>query len=160
MPGPHGSTSPRPRNTASILLADDEPTPRAEAARLLRGGLGCLVHEARDGREAFRLFRQHPGGIRLVLTDFIMPLMDGGELAERIHDIDPRMPVVLMSTPLSDEAAELLGGYSDLPLLQKPFTYRDLYRVVVPLLDRGSRQPWQRPGAAWRSRPNRDGVST
>ncbi len=159
MPAPHDLGSPRLGATPTILLADDEPTPRAEAARLLRGGLGCRVCEARDGRQAFRLFRQHPGRIRLVLTDFIMPLMDGGELAERVRDIDPRMPIVLMSTPLSDEAAELLRGYSDLPLLQKPFTYWELYRVVVPLLDRGSRQPWHRSGASWRSRSGRDGVS-
>jgi hypothetical protein len=51
-----------------------------------------------------------------------MPLMDGGELAERIRDLDPKVPIVLMSAPLSDEAAELLAGYSDLPLLPKPFT--------------------------------------
>jgi PleD family two-component response regulator len=84
MPGPHDFNSPPLGPTPTLLLADDEPIPRAEAARLLRRGLGCHVCEARDGRHALRVFRQHPDRIHLVLTDFIMPLMDGGELAERI----------------------------------------------------------------------------
>ncbi|MCI0409989.1 MAG: response regulator, partial [Acidobacteria bacterium] len=127
MPGPHDADSSPTGRVPTILLADDEPTPRAEAARLLRGGLGCHVREARNGRHALRVFRQHRGKISLVLTDFIMPLMDGGELAERIRDLDRKVPIVLMSAPLSDEAAELLAGYSDLPFLQKPFTYLELY---------------------------------
>jgi two-component system, cell cycle sensor histidine kinase and response regulator CckA len=159
MPDPHDFNSPRLGRVPTILLAEDEPTLRAEAARLLRGGLGCHVCEARDGRQAFRVFRQHPGRIWLVLTDFIMPLMDGGELAERIRDLDPKVPIVLMSSPLFGEAAELLAGYSDLPFVQKPFTYLALYRVVVPLLNRGSQRPWLRTSASWRNRSGRDSVS-
>jgi len=93
------------------------------------------------------------------VTDFIMPLMDGGELAERIRDLDPKVPIVLMSAPLADDAAELLAGYSDFPFLPKPFTYLELYRVVVPLLNRGTRLPWRRTSGSWRNRSGRDGVS-
>ena len=156
MPGSHESNSPRLGRAPTILLADDEPTPRAEAARLLRGGLGCHVWEAQDGRHAFRLFRQNPGKIWLVLTDFTMPLMDGGELAERIRDLEPKVPIVLMSTPLSGEAAEILAGYSDFPFLQKPFTYPELQRVVAPLLSRAPWRPWRRTSATWRNRSGRD----
>ena len=152
MPGPHDFNAPRLGSVPTVLLADAESTPRAEAARLLRGGLGCHDCEARDGRHAFRVFRQRTDKVRLVLTDFIMPLMDGGELAERIRDLDPEVPIVLMSGPLSGEAADLLAGYSDLPFLQKPFTYRELHRVVVPLLNRGSQQPWPRNRGSWRNR--------
>ena len=159
MPGPHDLNSPRLGPVPTILLADDEPTPRAEAARLLRGGLGCHVCVARDGRHAFQVFKQHPSRIWLVLTDFIMPLMDGGELAERIRDLDPTVPIVLTSAPLAGEAAELLAGYSDFPFLLKPFTYLELYRAVVPLLNRGSQRPWRRASASWRNRSGRDGVS-
>ncbi len=155
MPDPHDSNSPRLGPAPTILLADDESSPRAEAAKLLRGGLGCHVCEAVDGRQALRTFREHHGKIKLVLTDLIMPVMDGGELAERIRDIDPAVPIVLMSAPLSDDAAELLAGYSDFPFLQKPFTYLELYRAVVPLINRGSQHPWPRTSPAWRSRTRR-----
>jgi CheY-like chemotaxis protein len=142
-----------------VLLADDETTQRAETARLLRGGLHCHVCEARDGRHALRIFRQHPGQIHLVLTDLLMPVMDGGELAERIRDLGPTVPIVLMSGPVSGEAATLLAGYRDLPYLAKPFTYPELYRIVVPLLSRSRRLPWRRTSGSWRNRSGRgDGV--
>jgi two-component system, cell cycle sensor histidine kinase and response regulator CckA len=159
MAGPHDFNSPHLGPVPTILLADDEPAPRTEVARLLRGGLRCHVCVAREGRHALRVFQQHPSRIWLVLTDFIMPLMDGGELAERIRDLDPTVPIVLMSPPLAGEAAELLAGYSDFPFLLKPFTYLELYRAVVPLLNRRSQHPWRRPSASWRSRSGRDGVS-
>jgi two-component system cell cycle sensor histidine kinase/response regulator CckA len=159
MPGPHDVNSPHLGRVPTVLLADDESAPRAEAARLLRGGLGCHVCEARDGRHALRVFQRNAGRISLVLTDLNMPLMDGGELAERIRDVDPMVPVVLMSEPPLGETADLLRGYSDLPFLQKPFSYLELYRVVVPLLNRGSRRPWPQTRPSWRNRSSRDGVS-
>jgi hypothetical protein len=87
-----------------------------------------------------------------------MPLMDGAELAERIWDVVPTVPIVLMSPPVTGEAAALLEGYRDLPLLQKPFTYLELYRVVAPLLNRGTRRPWRRTSSSWRNRSGRDGA--
>jgi CheY-like chemotaxis protein len=158
MASPFDFNAPRPGEAPTILLADDEATPRAETARLLRAGLGCHVCEARDGRHAFRVFRQHPGPIALVLTDVFMPLMDGGELAERIRDLTPTVPIILMSPPVTGEAAELLAGYRDFPLLTKPFTYLELCRVVAPLLHPGRRRPWRRTSGSWRNRAGREGA--
>lgn len=158
MQDPLDYNAPKAGIAPTILLADDEATARAEAARLLRGGMRCHVCEARDGRHALRVFRQHPGAIDLVLADFLMPLMDGGELAERIRDLDPRVPIVLMSAPLTGEPADLLAGYRDYPLLRKPFTYMELCRTLMPLLQRGARRPWRRSSGSWRNRTGRDGV--
>jgi two-component system cell cycle sensor histidine kinase/response regulator CckA len=152
---------PRPLFTPTILLVEDEATARAEAARLLRGGLRCHVCEAYDGRHALRLFQQHPGKFNLVLTDFLMPVMDGGELAERIRDLNPNVPVVLMSAPLIGEAAELLHGYRDFPFLLKPFTFLQLAGVLGALLKRKQSRPWRRTSGSWRTRSGRgDGVDT
>jgi CheY-like chemotaxis protein len=160
MPDAHDVSPPRSGRSPTILLVDDEPTPRAEAARLLRSGLGLRVCEARDGRHALRVFRRYRGRIDLVLIDFIMPHMDGGELAERVRDVDPRVPIVLMSEPLVGEAAELLAGYSDFPFLEKPFSSPELHRAVAPLLSRRASLPWRRASGAWRRRSGRDGVSS
>jgi CheY-like chemotaxis protein len=161
MSDPHDYNVPRPGSTPTILLVDDEATARAEAARLLRSGLKCHVCEAYDGRHALRVFRQHPGKIDLVITDFLMPLMDGGELAERIRDLDPKVPIVLMSTPLTGEAADLLHGYRDFPFLAKPFTFLALRGVLVPLLRGGRYRPWRRTSSSWRNRSGRgDGVDS
>jgi two-component system cell cycle sensor histidine kinase/response regulator CckA len=157
MQHPYDYNAPRAGRAPTVLLADDEPTARAEVARLLRGGLRCHVCEACNGRHALRTVRQLPGGVDLVLTDLIMPLMDGGELAERIRDLDPRVPIVLMSAPLGPDGQELLAGYRDLPFLAKPMTYPELYSTVAPLLRPTTRRPWRTSGS-WRRR--RDGVTT
>ena len=81
----------------TVLVVDDEETPRSVTCRMVHG-LGYQTHTARDGREALRHIQQHPGEVRLVLTDLIMPYMDGGELSERVRDLQPRLPIVLMSS--------------------------------------------------------------
>jgi CheY-like chemotaxis protein len=96
--------------------------------------LGYPARTARDGREALRYIQQHPGEIRLVLTDVIMPYMDGGELAERVRDLHPRLPIVLMSAYPVGQIAELIAAYPELPFVEKPFTTETLHRVLTPLL--------------------------
>jgi two-component system cell cycle sensor histidine kinase/response regulator CckA len=117
----------------TVLVVDDEETPRSTACRMVRN-LGYEARSARDGREALRYLQQHPGEVRQVLTDLVMPYMDGAELAERARDLQPRLPVVLMSTKLENDAAELLAGYPELPFLEKPFTIEALSRVVTQSL--------------------------
>jgi two-component system, cell cycle sensor histidine kinase and response regulator CckA len=122
----HFSTEP------TVLIVDDEETPRAVTCRMVRA-LGYQAQSARNGREALRYIQQHPGEVRLLLTDVVMPYMDGGELAERARDLHPRLPIVLMSHPL-ENIGELLAGYPELPFLAKPFTTERLCHVLAPLL--------------------------
>jgi two-component system, cell cycle sensor histidine kinase and response regulator CckA len=117
----------------TVLVVDDEETPRSTTCRMIRA-IGYQAQTARDGREALRYIQQHPGEIRLVLTDVVMPYMDGGELAERARDLHPRLPIVLMSAYPVGEIAELIAAYPELPFLEKPFTTETLHRVLTPLL--------------------------
>jgi two-component system, cell cycle sensor histidine kinase and response regulator CckA len=117
-----------------VLIVDDEETPRSVACRMVRG-LGYQARAARDGREALRYLQQHPGEVRLVLADLLMPYMDGGELAERARDLHPRLPIVLMSTRPEGEVSDLIAAYPELPFLEKPFTTESLSRVLAPLLE-------------------------
>jgi two-component system cell cycle sensor histidine kinase/response regulator CckA len=117
----------------TVLIVDDEETPRSVTARMVQA-LGYPTRAARDGREALRYLQQHPGEIRLVLTDVVMPYMDGGELSERVRDLHPRLSIVLMSAYPVGEIAELIAAYPELPFLEKPFTTEALHRVLVPLL--------------------------
>lgn len=117
----------------TVLIVDDEETPRTVTCRMVRA-LGYEARAAHDGREALRYIEQHPGEVRLLLADLVMPYMDGGELAERARDLHPRLPIVLMSTKPEGDAADLLAGYPDLPFLEKPFTTETLYRVLTPML--------------------------
>ena len=117
----------------TVLVVDDEETPRSTTCRMVRA-LGYGARTARDGREALRHLQQHPGEVRLVLTDVIMPYMDGGELAERARDLHPRLPIVLMSAYPVGDIAELIAAYPELPFLEKPFTAETLRRMLTPLL--------------------------
>ena len=123
----HFSTEP------TVLIVDDEETPRTVTCRMVRG-LGYLARTARDGREALRYLQQHPGEVRLLLTDVVMPYMDGGELAERALDVHPRLPIVLMSAYPGNEIEELIAGYPELPFLPKPFSTEKLQQVLTPML--------------------------
>ena len=117
----------------TVLVVDDELTPRSIICRMVRG-MGYQVRTARNGRDALRYLRQHPGEIQLVLTDLIMPYMDGGELAERARDFDPRLKVVLMSGYPRAEVVDLVAGYPELPFLEKPVAFGRLYGLLGELL--------------------------
>jgi two-component system cell cycle sensor histidine kinase/response regulator CckA len=117
----------------TVLIVDDEETPRSVACRMVRG-LGYQARTARDGREALRYLQQHPGEVRLLLTDVVMPYMDGGELAERARDLHSRLPIVLMSANPLGEVGDLVAAYPEFPFLAKPFTTERLSQVLSPLL--------------------------
>ena len=136
-------TSARPSPT--VLVVEDEPVPRAEISRMVRG-LGYQVRTARNGREALRHIEQHPGEIRLVLTDVVMPYMDGGELVERVRDLAPAIRTVLMSESVDGAAGEVVAAYPETPFLPKPFTFSELYATLNWLIGGPGVSPWPKPG--------------
>ena len=119
-----------PKSSPVVLVVEDEASARAEICRMVRG-LGYRVRTARNGREALRYLSQHPGEVRLVLSDVIMPYMDGGELAERARDLQPGIRLVLMSAADGGGAAEVLAAYPETPFLKKPFGFAELYAVLA-----------------------------
>jgi len=119
-----------PQASPVVLVVEDEASPRAEICRMVRG-LGYRVRTARNGREALRYLSQHPGEVRVVLADVIMPYMDGGELAERARDLQPGLRLVLMSERPEGAPGAILAAYPETPFLQKPFGFAELYAVLA-----------------------------
>lgn len=115
---------------ATILLAEDEDGVRALVRDTLTAA-GFQVLVSRDGREALQICAEHPGRIDLLLTDVVMPNLDGRRLAERLHALRPETKILFMSgfadPQLGDNRA--LG-----PLLQKPFSPDAVPRRVRELL--------------------------
>jgi DNA-binding NtrC family response regulator len=111
----------------AILLADDESSVRHFLSRLLQVK-GYCVHQAADGEEAARLFREHAENIGLLLTDLTMPRKDGLELALELTHLCPTLPVVFMSGNYVQWQEKL----EDLPFpcLEKPFAPDALLRIV------------------------------
>jgi CheY-like chemotaxis protein len=111
-----------------ILLADDQAGVR-QAIRYLLELDQHLVIEARDGREAFELFRG--SHFDLVITDFAMPEMAGNELATAIKGLTPTQPIIMITAFTS----ELLAFANPVDaILNKPFSFLQLREVIERLL--------------------------
>jgi PAS domain S-box-containing protein len=120
--------------TETILLVEDEPGVRALAEITLRGN-GYKLLVAGEYIEALALARQHAGSIHLLLTDVIMPGLNGRELADLLHALRPQMRVLFISGYTADAIAQHGILDEDVAFLPKPFTPRDLLRKVRETLD-------------------------
>ncbi len=122
------------RGTETILVADDDDGVRGFTLRALRES-GYTVLEARDGKEAARLCGENAGKISLVLTDTIMPGMDGHELYGLISRRWPEIKVIFMSGYTDMEPSGAREAYEILPFLPKPVSMDALVEKVREVLD-------------------------
>jgi signal transduction histidine kinase/CheY-like chemotaxis protein len=108
-----------PLRSLELLVVDDEELVRQGTAEMLRQ-LGHVVREAGGGADALAMLAADPA-IEAVVTDYKMPRMDGAELARRIREKRPGMPILLISGYTG--AADPIDG---LPRLNKPFGLNEL----------------------------------
>jgi PAS domain S-box-containing protein len=120
--------------TETILLAEDEANLRYLARQFLEKQ-GYKVIEAADGAAAMQIAVAHEGVINLLLTDVIMPGMNGRELAQRISEIRPQTKVLYMSGYTENVIGHDGTLDAGVSLLQKPFTLRELKSKVREVLD-------------------------
>lgn len=127
-------TDTAPVGLETVLLVEDEPGVRALAEVVLRK-LGYTVLVAENGSAALRIWEESRGAIDVVLTDVIMPRMNGSELANRLREMNPRLKILFMSGYTDDMLSDqgILAG--DTQLIQKPFTADALGRKLRSVLD-------------------------
>jgi CheY-like chemotaxis protein len=120
--------------TETILLVEDEEQVRAVAADILvRGGYRVLV--ATDPAHAIELARSHPQHIDLLVSDVVMPVMSGPELARAIVAVRPTIKILHISGYTDDSIVRHGMVANDVPFLQKPLTPDALKRKVREVLD-------------------------
>ena len=123
----------------TILVVEDEENVRAMTRQLLRG-CGYQVLESASGEEALRLAETHSGPIDLLLTDVVMPRMNGHDLAEMLKSRRPGLKVVYMSGYDRDAIVRHAVLDPDTPYIQKPFVPQAMAAVVRRVLD-GKQEP-------------------
>jgi PAS domain S-box-containing protein len=126
-----GAAGPMPRGSETVLLAEDEDAVRVLGRQVL-GSSGYAVLEASDGVQALRLASESRRPIDLLVTDVVMPRLDGRGLAERLRALCPGVKVLYMSGYTED--TEVLRDQSN--FLQKPFSPAALVEKVREVLDR------------------------
>jgi two-component system, cell cycle sensor histidine kinase and response regulator CckA len=116
----------------TILVVDDQRPVRALVKSVLEKH-GYAILEAVSGEQALELLTQGPSDVALVITDIVMPGMSGVDLATRLQQLNPTLPVLLM-TGFTDEDAEALQQFA---CIRKPFQPGELVRRVAELLEPG-----------------------
>jgi len=126
-------TSEKP-NFETILLVEDETNLRG-LSKLFLEKQGYTVLEAAEGNSAIQVATAHQGPIHLMLTDVIMPGMNGRELAQRISALRPDTKILFMSGYTEDAIGHNGTLDAGITLLQKPFTLPALKDKVREVLD-------------------------
>jgi len=129
-----GATQAPRTSHESILLVEDEASLRQLAAQALRSR-GFTVLQAADGAEALRVLEAHPQPLDLLVTDVVMPNMDGRELADRLRARIPGLKVLFLSGYMDDALLRQGVFEAHETLLQKPFTPASLAQRVCDVLD-------------------------
>ena len=133
-----------PKPAATILVVDDDREVLSLAVDLLRSG-GYTVLGTTDPSQALQFARNHAEPLELLLTDVMMPLKNGLQLASEVRAIRPELKVLLMSAYRSQEIDDYrIRGAPGGIFLDKPFTVVTLLRTVRAALDYHKRIPWPR----------------
>lgn len=120
-----------PSKQGTILVVDDEPAIRSLISNAL-APQGYTMLLARNGSEALQLCTSHQGPIQLLLTDLLMPGMNGLELALKVQALRPQTRVLYLS-----ESSMVGSAFADEPhlaFLPKPFTLAALINIVRRIL--------------------------
>jgi two-component system cell cycle sensor histidine kinase/response regulator CckA len=137
-PDPPAPDPSRWRGYGTILVIDDEDDVCAVTRQLL-AEIGFTAITASSGSEGMERFAQARESFAAVLLDLTMPHLSGIDVALRLRDLDPHIPIILMSGYSQDDATERVVSANRLLFLAKPFTLHSLRTQLQRALDSGER---------------------
>jgi CheY-like chemotaxis protein len=117
-----------------ILLVEDELTVLKMVSEMLKQQ-GYTVLAANTAGEAIRLARENGGGIHLLMTDVVMPVMNGSQLARHLLSLYPHLKRLFMSGYTANVITHHGVLDEGVPFIQKPFSMKDLTTKVRDVLD-------------------------
>ena len=120
-------------NTArSVLIVDDSPAIRSVVVGVLRQH-GYTAYEAESGLAALAEMQRHKTEIGLVLSDVVMPDMDGLTLAQQLRKQMPKLPIILLSMHINEDT-HWVTEEANFSFLPKPFESKQLLEAVRSIL--------------------------
>ncbi|WP_159591804.1 cell cycle histidine kinase CckA [Chelativorans xinjiangense] len=120
--------------SARVLLVEDEDAVRMGSVRAL-SSRGYEVHEASSGTEALEIFNELDGKIDIVVSDVVMPEMDGPTLLGELRKVQPDIKFIFVSGYAEDAFAKNLPSDATFGFLPKPFSLKQLATVVKEMLE-------------------------
>lgn len=122
-------------NSAVVLLVEDEEAVRRGGKRMLETR-GYTVHEAGSGTEALEIMEELDGKVDIVVSDVVMPEMDGPSLLRELRKTYPDLKFIFVSGYAEDAFAKNLPADAKFGFLAKPFSLKQLAVAVREMLDR------------------------
>ena len=122
-----------PETGEVILVVEDDAFTRTPIVRALRS-FGYFVLEATNGEDALRVMQEHHAPVHLVISDVVMPEMNGAELVAFLRDSYPELRVLFMSGYTAGYIEEMGERVAGVELLSKPFSPTQLIAKVREVL--------------------------
>jgi two-component system cell cycle sensor histidine kinase/response regulator CckA len=123
----------------TVLIVEDEDPVRAFSVRAMRNK-GYTVHEAASGIEALEVLDKLGGPVDLIITDVMMPQMDGPELIRRVRERWPQTKIICISGYAEESFRDRIGTWEDIWFLPKPYSLNQLAALAKDAIG-GSRRP-------------------
>jgi two-component system, cell cycle sensor histidine kinase and response regulator CckA len=120
----------------TVLVVDDEPMALKLVQSILeRRGFEVLMSTSPN--QALKLFESNQSRIDLLISDVVMPEMDGPKLASRLVALNPDLPVLFMSGLVTEHEVEQAGAIAQFAFIRKPFRPATLVQAVQTMLTTG-----------------------
>lgn len=119
----------------TVLLVDDDPDLR-NITSLILGLHGYKVMGAANGEEGVQIFRENAGKIELVISDMVMPGMDGQDLWRALRETNRDISFLMLSGHSEEHARSTLKISNDVSILTKPCSSQALLATIQKILNR------------------------
>jgi len=119
-----------------ILIVDDDNTNAMSAKSVLERN-GCLVQVASNPVKALEKYAREKDSIDVVIIDYSMPLLDGGEVVQRLRELNPEIKVILFSAAEETDLQQIMDRYPIDACIHKPLRIQEALqtiREVLPVL--------------------------